>query len=279
MKILEIPVKSINIEENIRQKSEDKENLNLMQSIKDNGLLQPIGVKDLGGDCYTLIWGYRRILSFRKLGYKTIPAVIFVEKDEVMTEQEFFIINSIENLQHKQNTLLELGRVCKILRKTMSVSEIAVRLAIPTGRVQNALSEIQRIPLKWQKRIKLMDAGHKEKQGDIPLTTASRIASLRGLNSKQKDSLYEYASKNDVNMKTMEKIGILMKEGLGLDEAKKVVQNFRSTTLSLFVNVNIERQLGIERKSKSSSELIDFVINEINKKYPRFLVKNITSKH
>jgi hypothetical protein len=73
-----------------------------------------------------------------------------------MNEEDFFVINAIENIHQKPTSLLEFGRVCKILRKTMSVSQIAARLSIPKGRVESALTEISKIPEKYRGRIRLM---------------------------------------------------------------------------------------------------------------------------
>ena len=69
MKIQEIPIKEIKILDNIRQIIKEQEMPYLMQSIKENGLLQPIGVKaDKVG--YTLIWGFRRLMAYKKLAQK-----------------------------------------------------------------------------------------------------------------------------------------------------------------------------------------------------------------
>ncbi|HTL52631.1 MAG TPA: ParB N-terminal domain-containing protein, partial [Planctomycetota bacterium] len=47
------------------------------RSIAANGLLQPIMVvKKPGGDAYDLLAGHLRLAACRKLGWKTIPAVV-----------------------------------------------------------------------------------------------------------------------------------------------------------------------------------------------------------
>lgn len=54
----EIPIKSITIAENHRNKVEDDSIAELMQSIKQNGLKQPIGVckNKTGGGVYVALW-------------------------------------------------------------------------------------------------------------------------------------------------------------------------------------------------------------------------------
>jgi ParB family transcriptional regulator, chromosome partitioning protein len=113
MLIRDIPISEINRKENIRQIVKDDSISSLMQTIKDNGLLQPIGVKETKQRDYLIVWGNRRLEACTKLGWKTIPAVIFSDADEEMTEEQFFVINAIENLQQRPNTLFELGRICK----------------------------------------------------------------------------------------------------------------------------------------------------------------------
>ena len=232
----DIPIKDIKVIENIRLKDKglDKEKNFLMQSIKDNGLLQPIGVKEstIG---YTLIWGFRRLDACKKLGFRSIPAVIFVTKDEELTEEEFFVLNATENLQRRNNTLLEFGRVCAILKKTMSSGEIAIKLGVPKSRVESALVEISRIPLKYQRRIKIMN-GEKERNGEIPLSVASKIASLRGITDKQKEQLLELVMREETESVKITGIASLMKKGMTFNQAKEALGRYRTVNLKVMVD-------------------------------------------
>lgn len=54
----------------------------LARSIEAEGLLQPVTLRDLGGNKYRIIAGETRVLAFRKLGRPTIPAMIRPRDDE-----------------------------------------------------------------------------------------------------------------------------------------------------------------------------------------------------
>lgn len=73
----------------------------LCQTIKEHGIIQPIVVRVQHGR-YELIAGERRWRASRKLGMKTIPAII-----KEMTDQQAASIALIENLQREGLTALE----------------------------------------------------------------------------------------------------------------------------------------------------------------------------
>lgn len=257
MIIKDIPLSEIEVIDNIRQV--DQNIPELMQSIKDYGLMQPIGLKETN-EKYRLLWGSRRFIACKKLGFKTIPAVIFSTKDEEMSEEQFFLINATENMQRRENNLKEFGRVCKILRKTMSPSEIGKRLGVPKSRVERAINEVGRIPIKWQSKIRIF-GGEREKEGDIPLGTASKIASFRNLTGKQKDELLENVSKNDEGYIRTTYIASIMRTGKSFKEAKKLLDSYKLVEFKFLLKKDI-----FEKEIEGYSNPVDWVIDTFNKK-------------
>lgn len=69
----------------------------LAESIKSQGVIQPVTVRKMGREHYQLIAGERRLKASRMAGLKTIPAFIRVANDEQMLEMAL-----IENI-HRQN--------------------------------------------------------------------------------------------------------------------------------------------------------------------------------
>jgi len=256
MEIREILIKEIRIRENIR--AYEMELNELMRSIKDNGLLQPIGVKEEEKG-YTIIWGHRRFNACKKLGWKSIPAVIFLTKEDDLSEEEFFVINATENIQRKDVNLKEFGRVCKILKKNMSNSEIASRLSVPTHRVVNALNEISRVPIKWQGKVRTMN-GEPEKKGDIPLSTASKVMSFKGLTGKQKDDLLEDVSKNETGYLEISYLAGFLRKGLTIAEAKKQLDKYKLVTFKVL----LEKKQFNEFLDKYNNVQADFLIDTLN---------------
>ncbi len=269
MIIKEISIKELVSRENIRQITKEEDIPQLMQSIKSNGLLQPIGVKE-EKDNYRVLWGNRRIKACDKLGWKEIPAVIFLTKGEEMSEEDFYIINAIENLHQKPNTLFELGRICEILKKTMSPSEIAVRLSIPKSRVIMALGEMTRIPKKWHKKIRVMNDSS-NKQGKIPLSTASIVGRLRGLSDKQKDKLLEHISKNEEGTLKVGLIGSLMKSGKTLKKSLKIADDWKFVDTKLFIN----KKKYEEVVKEYDGNFTEFLIDTLNRREKNLAIKSI----
>ena len=74
----------------------------LASSIKQNGILQPILVKPMGGDKYQIIAGERRWRAAKMVGLVNMPAII---KD--MPEKEILEIALIENIQRENLSPLE----------------------------------------------------------------------------------------------------------------------------------------------------------------------------
>ena len=69
----------------------------LAQSIKEQGVIQPVTVRKLGYNKYQLISGERRLRASKMAGMKTIPVFIRVANDEQMLE-----LALIENI-HREN--------------------------------------------------------------------------------------------------------------------------------------------------------------------------------
>lgn len=270
MIIKDIPITNIVSGENIRQIPKESQLSSLMQTIKDNGLLQPIGVKEQEDGSYKILWGNRRLAACTKLGWKTIPAVIFVSKDETLSEEEFTIINGIENLQQSPNTLNEIGRICKFLRRTMSISEIAVKLGIPQKRVKNALEEIARIPVKWQRKIRAMETGNQSKEGFIAMTSALKVARLRGLSKDARDKLYEHLSKNDESVGKLELISSLVQSGRTVSDAIKEANNWEFASVNIYFNKE-----KLEKLLENYPSRIDMFVDVLNRVVPNLAVKKL----
>ena len=81
----------------------------LAESIRSNGLIQPIVVRPLPGGKYELISGERRYRAVQTLGYETIPAII---KSDV-SDQKSMLLALIENIQREDITSIEQAMAYK----------------------------------------------------------------------------------------------------------------------------------------------------------------------
>jgi len=103
--IANIPLE--NIEHNPFQPREEFDEtalLELADSIREQGIIQPLTVRKMGYDKYQLISGERRLRASRLAGLSNIPAYIRVANDEQMLEWAL-----IENIQRENLNSLEIA--------------------------------------------------------------------------------------------------------------------------------------------------------------------------
>jgi ParB family chromosome partitioning protein len=68
----------------------------LMESIREHGVVQPVVVRGKDGGAYELVVGERRVRACRRLGYESIPAIVRDFTDGQMME-----VALIENIQRE----------------------------------------------------------------------------------------------------------------------------------------------------------------------------------
>jgi len=148
-------------DEIVRMEIDQGELQGLIQSIKERGLLQPIGVAPRG-ERYTLIFGDRRYLAHESLDLKYIMCRIQDVKDE-----QIVIDRAMENIQRVDLTPFEEGHTyIRLIEKAkMSVEEISKRVGKSTGVVKRRI-DIMRMPESFQKAIH---------EGKVSLTVAEEF--------------------------------------------------------------------------------------------------------
>ena len=124
----------------------DEDALNeLAESIKENGVIQPIIVKkSIKG--YDVIAGERRLRASKIAGLKTIPAIIRQLSDEKMAE-----IALLENLQRENLNALEEAKAYKSLidKLHLTQEELAKKVSKSRSHITNMLG-LLRLPNEVQ---------------------------------------------------------------------------------------------------------------------------------
>lgn len=143
-----IPIEKI--DPNPRQARSELGNIEeLMESIKNKGILEPILVR-AKGDRFEIIAGERRYIASKNLGLKELPCI---EMD--VEEQEAMEISLIENLQRKDLDIFEEADGLKALMTMYGYShqEIAEKI----GKARSTITEIisvSKIPLNLREKLK-----------------------------------------------------------------------------------------------------------------------------
>ena len=141
-----------------RQVFDDEALAELVHSIKEVGLLQPIVVRPAPGGRYELVAGERRLRATKKAGFKTIPALIRETADDQMLRDAL-----LENLHRAALTPLEEASAYKQLLEDFggTQEELATRLGRSRPQISNTL-RLLNLPPAVQRRVAagVISAGH-----------------------------------------------------------------------------------------------------------------------
>lgn len=238
MKVEKVSLKKISVPENIRLNIRENELAGLMASMKQQGLLQPIGVMKERGS-YTYLWGHRRIKAAQKLGWKTIDAHVTLSKD--VSEEDAIIINAVENLQRKDVSPFELGRlVSQLSKKGLSIGEISARMGTPRSRLKESLGLfLSTIPQEYQKDVEYIKS-NMNKKGKVSASVASYIyASTKrfgGMRVEDKRKLFDLVKKNELSGEQVAHISMLMSGGMSLTKAMDSLNDYVIGAVRLIFN-------------------------------------------
>ena len=117
--------------------------LELADSIKQFGILEPLLVRDKG-DYYDIIFGERRWRAARKAGLKEVP--VMIRND--LTEQQIVEIQLIENIQRENLNPIEEAQTYERLVKEFHLKqdEIAERVSKSRVAITNAMRLLKLCP-------------------------------------------------------------------------------------------------------------------------------------
>ncbi|RIQ21835.1 ParB/RepB/Spo0J family partition protein [Jiangella rhizosphaerae] len=155
----EIPVDAI--VPNLRQPRQvfDEDALaELVASIQEVGLLQPIVVRQLESGRYELVMGERRWRATKEAGFPTIPAIVRTTRDDDMLRDAL-----LENLHRSQLNPLEEAAAYQQLLDDFGCThdELAVRIKRSRPQISNTL-RLLKLPPLVQRRVAagILSAGH-----------------------------------------------------------------------------------------------------------------------
>ena len=158
----------------------DEESLaELVHSIREFGLMQPIVVRETSAGRYELVMGERRWRASQEAGLSTIPAIVRRTADQDMLRNAL-----LENIHRAQLNPLEEAAAYQQLLEEFDVTheELAARLGRSRPVVSNTI-RLLRLPVAVQRRVAagVLSAGHArallslDSSGGAQETLAARI--------------------------------------------------------------------------------------------------------
>lgn len=261
-----LPLSEIKTKNNSRlNHSREGDLSDLMLSIKNHGVLEPVGVKK-SGDHYDLIFGFRRYFASKKLGNKTIPARVVLTENA--KESDAILLNITENLVRANPTIAEQSIAFKKLRDNgMTPAEISIRLGVPRKRVKAYLSAMRTMPNDLRKDVQYVAPGNRAGKGKIPGGVINLVENARkslGLTRSQCRLVYEASRGEDATVKHVQSALVAVRSGVALKKALAEAANFQQFAVNLNMNKTEQRKI----ENKTGKKMGRIITNLLAEKYP-----------
>ena len=153
--VLQVPIAALRVAAaNTRKDTdagqEDAGLAGLAQSIKENGLLNPLTVRPLKDGAYEIVAGQRRYLACRQLGMAMIPAIV---RDQV-SDTGAVALSLIENVQRADMHPLDKANAYKELREKYSgnLRQVSEATGVTVATIQRYL-DLLRLPPVLQEEL------------------------------------------------------------------------------------------------------------------------------
>lgn len=181
--------------------------LELSESIKEHGIIQPVTVRKLGYDKYQLISGERRFRASQIAGLTEIPAFIRIANDQEMLEMAL-----VENIQRQDLDAIEVAfSYQKLIEEcNLTQEQLSEKVSKKRSTVANYL-RLLKLPVEIQLaiRTKEISMGHARALINITeekkqLQIAKRIIQ-EGLSVRQVEELVKDEKVKDVEKKSTSK--------------------------------------------------------------------------
>ncbi|MBO8144246.1 MAG: ParB/RepB/Spo0J family partition protein [Thermodesulfobacterium sp.] len=239
---------------------EDDHFKELVKSIKEKGILQPILVREKGGGFYECIAGERRLRAAKKAGLKEVPAIV-----KNFSDEEALVIALIENLQRKNLNPLEeaLGYKNLIEKFGYTQEEIAEKVGKDRATVANLL-RLLKLPSVIQEDLleERLTVGHAKAllslDSEKKQIYARNLILERGLSVRETEKLVSKLQKGEISKKKKEPdpdLVYLSEELSKLIGTQVQVKTKKKKTYFIFEFDELERAEAFIEKLKKSFQL------------------------
>ncbi|BAU23878.1 chromosome partitioning protein ParB [Caldimicrobium thiodismutans] len=172
---------------------EDESFQDLLKSIQEKGILQPIVVRKITEGLYECVAGERRLRAAKKLGLNTIPVII-----KELSDEEALLISVMENLQRKDLNPMEIALAYKNLMDKFGYTqeEVAEKVGKDRATVANFL-RLLKLPKEIQDDLleERLTVGHAKALLSLPSEElqllARRLVLEKGLSVRETEKLVE----------------------------------------------------------------------------------------
>ena len=208
----------------------------LAQSIKENGVIQPIIVRQSPVIGYEILAGERRYRASLLAGLRYIPAVV-----KQLSDQEMMVQSIIENLQRENLNPIEEARAYEsLVEKGFTHAEIADKM----GKSRPYISNSIRLLSLPEPILSEVESGK---------LSQAHARSLVGLNKEQQDYFFQRIIEEDISVRKLEAL-LTEKKQKKLQKNDYFIQN-EEEQLKKILGLDVEIKLS---KKDSGKIIISF---------------------
>ena len=206
----------------------------LTESVKNNGLIQPITVREIE-DGYEIIAGERRWRACRNAGFETVPCYILSPNENEAAE-----MSMVENIQRENLTAVEeaKGYVQLMRQANMTQEEVAKRVGKSQSAIANKI-RLLNLPQEVQDAVAGRELSERQARALLSLprekqTAAYHYVTEKEMNVRQTEAYVEQI--NTVKKKRSRKPttkGFTRNVQIGINSVKQCVEMIRKTGIDV----------------------------------------------
>lgn len=198
----------------------------LVESVKNNGVLQPVLVRGLPDGKFELIAGERRWRAAMQAGIATIPAVV-----KNVSDHEVMELALVENIQRSDLTPIEVARAYQRLVKEFSLTQD--QLASRVGKTRSSVANMLRFLTLPNNVQALMESG------GLTMGHAKVLLSLPTMDEQQ--AWAKRAAEDNLSVRDLE--GLLQPKG----KKSKSITKLKDPNV-IDIESRLKRRLGTNAK-------------------------------
>ncbi|MBK9047558.1 MAG: ParB/RepB/Spo0J family partition protein [Bacteroidetes bacterium] len=215
----------------------------LSESIRQQGIIQPITVRKMGYDKYQIISGERRFRASKLAGLEIIPAYVRIANDQAMLEMAL-----VENIQRENLNPIEIGISYKRLvdECNLSQEQLAEKVGKDRSTVTNYM-RLLRLPPKIQAAIR---------DGQLSMGHARAIINVDDIGMQLK--IYDDIITNNLSVRKVEELVRLTtgKKGKGGRPGKDVGSDFEYKNIQDRLASFYETKVELKQGAKGTGKII-----------------------
>ena len=212
--------------------------IELSNSIKEHGLIQPITVRKIGRDNFQIISGERRYQASKIANINEIPCYIRIANDEEMLEMAI-----VENIQRKDLNSIEIGLSYQRLIEECNLTheQLSNKVSKNRSTITNFL-RLLKLPIVIQKALR-----------DSTITMGHARALLSFSSEKEILQAYNKILSENLSVRLTEKMSTTIKEN---KKTKKGILNRYEKRMENNISFQFKSKVKIKKKLNGSGQVL-----------------------